>query len=340
MSPRDEPAGDYLADDIVPRLLDGMGRDHSLRLLASDLGPVAQIVVDRSGFVAVANQRARELLGLGPADIGRPLQDLEVSYRPIDVRSGVEQAYKERQAVTLGRTVWTPPGGVELMLEVEVRPLMTGETSQGASITFEDVTGLFQLDQERERSKHELETAYDELQSTVEELETTNEELQSTNKELETMNEELHSTNEELESMNDEQRVRTAELERLNLFLEGILDSLGLGVVVLDRDAEVQVWNASSHDLWGVRADEVEGTSFLGLDIGLPLEQLSPLLDNVLGDNPETAEMVVPAVTRRGHSFECWVRGMPLRTPAGESYGAILLMADNDSQPLTAARRP
>jgi two-component system CheB/CheR fusion protein len=323
-------------------------RGGELRALASDLGPVAQVVVDRSGFVAVANQGARELFGLGPADIGRPLQDLEISYRPIDLRSGIERAYKEGQAVNLGRTAWTPPGGVEVMLEVEVRPLMTGETPQGASITFEDVTTLFQLDQERERSKHELETAYDELQSTVEELETTNEELhstneelettneelQSTNEELETMNEELHSTNEELESMNDEQRVRTAELDRLNLFLEGILGSLGVGVVVLDRDAEIQVWNASSHDLWGLRADEVEGTSFMGLDIGLPVGKLSPLLDNVLGDNPETAETVVPAVTRRGHSFDCWVRGMPLRTPAGENYGAILLMADKDSEPL------
>ncbi|HEY1274915.1 MAG TPA: PAS domain-containing protein [Thermoleophilaceae bacterium] len=148
------------------------------------------------------------------------------------------------------------------------------------------------------------------------------------------MNEELHSTNEELEAMNDEQRVRTAELDRLNLFLEGILGSLGVGVVVIDRDQRIQVWNASSHELWGLRPEEVEGTSFTELDIGLPVERLEPMLRDVLADDLETAETVVSAVTRRGHGFECWVRAMPLRTPAGENYGAILLMADKDSEPL------
>jgi two-component system CheB/CheR fusion protein len=326
-------------------------RGAELRVLATDMAPVAQVVVDRSGFVSAANQRARELFSLGPADIGRPLQDLEISYRPIDLRSAIERAYTDRRPVNLGRTPWAPGQAAEVMLEIEVTPLFAGDTIEGASVTFADVTTLFALDQERERSKHELETAYDELQSTVEELETTNEELhstneelettneelQSTNEELETMNEELHSTNEELEAMNDEQQVRTAELDRLNLFLEGILGSLGVGVVVIDRNQEVQVWNASSHDLWGLRAEEVEGTQFMSLDIGLPVKQLAPLLEDVLAGDPRTTETVVHAVTRRGRPFECWVRGMPLRTPAGENYGAILLMADKDSQPAPTA---
>jgi two-component system, chemotaxis family, CheB/CheR fusion protein len=58
--------------------------------------------------------------------------------------------------------------------------------------------------------------------------------------------------------MNDEQAVRSAELDRVNMFLEGIVGNLGVGVVVLDEEGRVQVWNANSSELWGMRADEVE----------------------------------------------------------------------------------
>src|SRR5205085_4030012 len=156
----------------------------------------------------------------------------------------------------------------------------------GASITFTDVTELAQVSRRFNDSKMQLETAYEELQSTVEELETTNEELQSTNEELETtseelestneeletMNEELHSTNDELEAMNEEQRERSNEMDRLNLFLEGILGVLGVGVVVLDREQRVQLWNDAATELWGLRGDEVDGKTFLTLDIGLPVQ--------------------------------------------------------------------
>src|SRR4051812_43361784 len=45
-------------------------------------GPVAQVVVDRHGLLALANERADALFGVGPRDVGRPFQDLELSYRP------------------------------------------------------------------------------------------------------------------------------------------------------------------------------------------------------------------------------------------------------------------
>ena len=46
------------------------------------MAPVAQVVVDGAGYLAFTNQAARGLFGLGAADIGRPIQDLELSYRP------------------------------------------------------------------------------------------------------------------------------------------------------------------------------------------------------------------------------------------------------------------
>src|SRR5262249_4953175 len=193
-----------------------------------------------------------ELLRRRPADIGRPFQDLAISYRPADLRSAIEQAYDSKDLVTVDRVAWPAEGdGQTRYYELQIRVVpSTNSVPLGVAVSFHDITALASLADEHEERKRELETAYEELQSTVEELETTNEELEttneelkSTNEELETMNEELQSTNDELETMNTEQAERSTELDRVNMFLEGILTSLGVGVVVLDSSRRVQVWN-------------------------------------------------------------------------------------------------
>jgi two-component system, chemotaxis family, CheB/CheR fusion protein len=311
-----------------------------LRSGALDVAPIGVVVVDRDGFVSSANERARELFAIGSADIGRPFQDLELSYRPVDLRSVLEQAYEERAQVRVGRVEWSRPGEPSRKFDVKVRPVPgSGPRGLGATITFEDVTEIARLEDEHEQSKRQLETAYEELQSTVEELETTNEELhstneelettneelQSSNEELETMNEELQSTNDELEAMNEEQGTRATELGRATMFLEGILSSLGIGVVVVDNDRRVQVWNANSEDLWGLRASEVENQELASLDVGFPAGELDAPLERVLAQG-EIEEVLLDAVTRRGKAVKCRTRLQPLRQTDGESYGALILM--------------
>jgi two-component system CheB/CheR fusion protein len=124
--------------------------------------------------------------------------------------------------------------------------------------------------------------------------------------------------------MNDEQSSRTVELDRANMFLEGILSSLGVGVVVLDREETIQVWNANSEDLWGLRSDEVEGQPFASLDTGFPVDRLREPLRRVFAEGGEVEE-TVSATTRRGKQVECRVRVQPLRQSDGETYGALLL---------------
>jgi two-component system CheB/CheR fusion protein len=317
---------------------------HYPELLAGtlDLGPVAQVVVDRRGYVTGANRKARTLFRLETGDVGRPLRDLELSYRPADLRSALEDTYASGRRVELGRFTWSGAPGDSVTLEISATPVSgVNEAILGATVSFEDVTEAARLRDDHERAKRSLETAYEELQSTVEELETTNEELhstneelettneelQSSNEELETMNEELQSTNDELEAMNDEQRARGEELDRVNLFLEGILGSLGVGVVVLDREQRIQVWNANSTDLWGLRPDEVEGEHFLGLDMGLPVERLREPIRSVLDGRNSSEEVEVGAVTRLGRQVSARVTLMPLGGGTQELYGVILLMA-------------
>jgi two-component system CheB/CheR fusion protein len=191
------------------------------------------------------------------------------------------------------------------------------------------VEELETTNEELQSTNEELETTNEELQSTNEELETTNEELQSTNEELETMNEELHSANEELETMNYELRSRSGELSELNTFLETILSTVGLAVAVLDRDQHVQIWNGQAREMWGLTADEVEGRHLLGLEFGLPVEQLKAYFRQILTDDSSREQVVLEATNRRGRSFQCRVTCLPLRGSNDATVAGLIVMMED-----------
>jgi two-component system CheB/CheR fusion protein len=304
------------------------------RELAFDSSPTAQILIDEKGLLVLANNRARDSFGLAANDLGRPFQDLQISYRPIDIRSPIEQSGRERQPVMIQSIPWTLPGGDEITLDIEVTPLLDAEGRPiSFSVTFTDVTRFRQIQTELRQSNQELETAMEELQSTNEELETTNEELQSTNEELETTNEELQSTNEELETTNEEFRERSTELDELNAFLEGILTGVQVGVVVLDGNERVSVWNRRAEEMWGLSEDQVTGQRFDQLDIGLPVRELRDRISACLQGGPDPDEVILKATSRRGKPMACRVTCSPYRDLTGAVQGVIVIMEEPLQEP-------
>ncbi|HEY2770787.1 MAG TPA: CheR family methyltransferase [Solirubrobacteraceae bacterium] len=313
----------------------------SLREAAFEIGGPAEIVLDAEGSLVMANDAARRMFDLGVNDFGRPLQDLEISYRPIELRPHLDTLKKEAKTLDLTDLRWEL-GDQQRTLDVRLTPLLGDGIVLGTSVAYTDTTQTNRLEEKLASSRRELEQAYEELQSTVEELdttneelqstneelETTNEELQSTNEELETMNEELQSSNEELETMNDELRHRTLELDDINLFLEKILSTIGLAMAVVDRDQRVQIWNSQARDLWGLRADEAEDQHLLSLDIGLPLEKLRPQLRAALNGDSDRQEEVLDAIDRRGQPFRCRVTLLPLKSVNLNGHSGLILMME------------
>ena len=318
-----------------------MMRNASLRDLALEESPVARLLVDADGTLVMASQKARVTFSINPKDVGRPFQDLEISYRPVELRSLIEQAYADRRTVMQTSLERRFPDGERQYFDVMVAPFF-GEKHNplGVSISFLDVTRYSRLSEELQRSREEiqtaneelqssneeLETTNEELQSSNEELETTNEELQSTNEELETMNEELQSTNEELQTVNEELRTRTDEVNHLNAFLESVLAGMRSAAVVVNQNLNVLVWNRRAEDLWGLRPDEAQGRALLNLDIGLPVGQLRDVIRPCLGGDKDHHEIVLDAVNRRGKKIQCRVTCSPLVSVGKKREGVILLM--------------
>ncbi|WP_307817465.1 CheR family methyltransferase [Nocardia acididurans] len=326
----------------------------TLRSLAFSTGPVAQVVLDTNDVVTLANQQAKHLFSLSDRDIGRPLRDLDLSYRPVELRGYIDQVRSERRALRIKDIEWQRGPGEVLALEAHLSPLLAEDVPVGVSLVFHDVTAnrrlmseLNRANQQRESAyeelqstNEELETTNEELQSTVEELETTNEELQSTNEELETTNEELQSTNDELQAINTELRERSTELDEVNAFFAAIMSSWPAGVAVVDTSMRIVVWNAGAEDLWGMRSDEAEGEHLLNLDIGLPVAELRPIVRPALSDPTYRQEIKLDGVNRRGRSITVRVVCTALRNRTGAPTGAVLVMepyGNGDLDPEPAA---
>ena len=128
-----------------------LSEELGLSTAAVELSPVAQVVVDADGIVIVVNDRARDLFGLLSNDIGRPLRDLQFSYRPIELRSLIEQAAAERRPVVVKEIEWPGILSERRWIDLHVAPLTsaTGAVT-GTVLTFTDVTIYRRLQRELE----------------------------------------------------------------------------------------------------------------------------------------------------------------------------------------------
>ncbi|WP_378738999.1 CheR family methyltransferase [Nocardia brasiliensis] len=318
----------------------GLVKKRQLGELALETAPFGVIGLDAEGKVAILNNQMRSQFGLTAHDIGRPLSDLEISYRPVELRSLIEQAVSERRSIRVSSAERKLSPGDAQYFDVLIQPLWAGDGANvGVVVNFIDTTMPTRLSLEVKLKRAELETAYEELQSTNEELETTNEELQSsieelettneepqsTNEELETTNEELQSGNEELETMNEEMRTRSDELNETRTFLEGVLSSVAAGVVVLDAQLRVRSWNRGAEEMWGLRSEEVQQQAFFALDFGLPTQRLRESIRRCLETRHREGPVGIPSVNRIGRSITCAVTCSPLD---GTPDGVVLLMEE------------
>ena len=322
------------------------------RLLADivDSAGSAYLVIDADGILVFANLLARRLLEVGDASIGRPFRDLAISYRPVELRSHIEDVHREARPIRIEHQEYHRPPADPIRISIDVAPLKARDGNTSATLlTFTDTTRTFRLQQDLEAAQETLETTNEELQSANEELETTNEELQSTNEELETTNEELQSTNEELETTNEELRATNEELESTNeelrhqsemaltyqQYTDAILRSTNAGIIVVDRDQKVRSWNRGSESGWGLREEEAIGHPLGELDIGLPVAQLVAPVQAVI-DGGQSGDIQINAVDRRGRPVHCRVRITSLVYPDKSSRGAVLVIEVSDETPAPA----
>ena len=326
----------------------GLSADHrntQMRLLEAivDGSATAYIAVGLDGQVVLANAMARRLLEIEAADIGKPFQDLPISYRPAELRSRIDWVQATNRPIRLENQNYHRPPAEPIWMTIDISPIHSDNGKLLATLLgFNNTTRAHQLQQELETTQETLETTVEELQSANEELETTNEELQSTNEELETTNEELQSTNEELETTNEELRSTNEQLEAVNeelrrqsdeaseyrSYAEAVLRSMDTGVIVLDHDIKIRSWNRWSENTWGLRSEEVLGQRLSSIDMGLPVLKLTADIQRVLGGESRQTSVELKALDRRGRMLDFRVLLLPLLYSPQDARGIVLIIED------------
>jgi two-component system CheB/CheR fusion protein len=99
--------------------------------------------------------------------------------------------------------------------------------------------------------------------------------------------------------------------------------------VVLTADLNVLIWNRHAEELWGMRADEVQGRSLLKLDIGLPVSEVHAVIAPCLSGKSDHGQAVLDAVNRRGRKIKCRLTCTPLVGATKKREGVILLMEED-----------
>ena len=95
---------------------DNLDRLAGLPESAADATPIAQVIVDMEGNVVQVNEPARTMFDLSVRDIGHPLQDLTMSYRPVELRSRIDEAHEQGRPVLLQNVERMLPGdGVQFL---------------------------------------------------------------------------------------------------------------------------------------------------------------------------------------------------------------------------------
>jgi two-component system CheB/CheR fusion protein len=84
---------------------------------------IPQIVIDPNNILVLVNAQARNLFNLSTHDIGRPFQDLEVSYRPVELRPSIDEVILERRPVVINNVEWTNGNHEKRFFDVRLQPL-------------------------------------------------------------------------------------------------------------------------------------------------------------------------------------------------------------------------
>ncbi|MGD9817128.1 MAG: chemotaxis protein CheB [Desulfomonilaceae bacterium] len=320
-------------------------RDLIESLIINQYSPVG-VLANEKGDVVYVHGRTGKYLEPATGDASWNLIQMAREGLRLELASALRRATVEKRTIRIDRILVKSNGSDQLtnlvVVPVEEPAVMKGlmlvlfeevdqQNSDSDSVTVgEDHASnsnvrIHSLEHELRSAKEylqttieELETSNEELKSTNEELQSSNEELQSTNEELETSKEELQSVNEELTTVNTELQQKIDELSKTSSDLSNLLASTQIGTIFLDTNLHIQRYTP-------------EVTKFVNLiqsDVGRPLAHLvsNLIYENVVDDAQEVLNDLVPkqidVQTKEGRWYT--MRILPYRTIENVIDGVVI----------------
>jgi len=141
-----------------------------------------------------------------------------------------------------------------------------------------------------------------------------------------TLREKVESLNSELEETNSELSISLTEQERLSNYLTNILESLSSGVLVIDTEGKINLFNRGAEAITGVSVEEAVNRPYnevMGADAP---DELTPLWTLSTGEGHSQIEKTV--LSKEGKTVPVGCSISPLVNTSGEIIGAVEIFMD------------
>jgi len=140
------------------------------------------------------------------------------------------------------------------------------------------------------------------------------------------LQEKFDKLNLQLEEANRDLKKSLDEQERLSNYLTNMLESLSSGVLVIDNDGLITLFNRGAETITGIKVEQAIGkhyTEIMGTDTP---EELTPLW--VLSSGEGRSQMEKTVITTEGDNIPVGFSISPLLNTAGELLGAVEIVMD------------
>ena len=136
----------------------------------------------------------------------------------------------------------------------------------------------------------------------------------------------VRSVNRELKDKNTELRLKIDELDATRTYLHNVLESMGSGVIAVDTDGRITMFNAAAEHMTDYRRSEIVGRPYREVFANGD-EDLPAILLALETERPHVFKE--HALHRRdGEAIPVGVSSSPLRDPSGTVCGALEIFHD------------
>jgi len=140
------------------------------------------------------------------------------------------------------------------------------------------------------------------------------------------LQEKFDKLNLKLEDTNRELSVSFQEQERLSNYLTNILESLSSGVLVVDTEGRITLFNQGAEIISGIEVNEALGKHYREVMGNRSSDELTPL--STLSNGERRSNMEKPIVSRNGKTIPVGFSTSPLLNKSGEMIGAVEIFMD------------
>jgi two-component system CheB/CheR fusion protein len=118
------------------------------------------------------------------------------------------------------------------------------------------------------------------------------------------------------------------EFRSMDFYTQNIIQNISLGLIVIDRNNLITIWNQTSEGLWLIKAENAIGCDFFEIGLGERLAGIKERIDEVTRERRTVRIEALEVISYKGEKRFMDLTLVPLIDPNRELHGVIIISSD------------